>query len=84
MTQAELSLLLKFVTSCSRSPPLGFKDMHPPFTLRRVPIRRDKDRLPTASTCFNILKLPAYSSWKESAVGSGCCLDYAHAQLTTW
>jgi hypothetical protein len=27
-----------------------------------VPILRDADKLPTASTCFNVLKLPTYSS----------------------
>lgn len=30
----------------------------------QVSIFRDKDRLPSASTCFNILKLPTYSSAK--------------------
>lgn len=56
--------LLKFVTSCERPPPLGFASMNPPFTIQRVPISSDSDKLPTASTCFNILKLPTYSSEK--------------------
>ncbi|GAX20926.1 ubiquitin-protein ligase E3 C [Fistulifera solaris] len=56
--------LLRFVTSCERPPPLGFGSMNPPFTIQRVGILRDDDKLPTASTCFNILKLPTYSSEK--------------------
>ena len=30
----------------------------------QVAIRSDTEKLPTASTCFNTLKLPTYSSWK--------------------
>uniref|UniRef100_A0A7S1VV74 HECT-type E3 ubiquitin transferase n=1 Tax=Grammatophora oceanica TaxID=210454 RepID=A0A7S1VV74_9STRA len=56
--------LLRFVTSCERPPPLGFASMNPPFTIQRVGILRDGDKLPTASTCFNTLKLPTYSSEK--------------------
>eukprot|EP00557_Chaetoceros_sp_GSL56_P007737 CAMPEP_0176505780 /NCGR_PEP_ID=MMETSP0200_2-20121128/16685_1 /TAXON_ID=947934 /ORGANISM="Chaetoceros sp., Strain GSL56" /LENGTH=1269 /DNA_ID=CAMNT_0017905373 /DNA_START=111 /DNA_END=3920 /DNA_ORIENTATION=+ len=55
--------LLRFVTSCERPPPLGFASMNPPFTIQRIPFIND-DQLPTASTCFNILKLPAYTSEK--------------------
>mgnify|MGYP003385813630 FL=1 len=57
MDEVELSLLLKFVTSCTRPPSLGFKALSPPFTVQRVECS-DDSRLPTASTCFNILKLP--------------------------
>jgi len=57
-------LLLRFVTSCSRVPLLGFKHLQPPFTVCKVPIRSDAEKLPTSSTCFNTLKLPTYSSWK--------------------
>lgn len=56
--------VLRFVTSCERSPPLGFSSMHPPFTIQRVGILRDGDKLPSSSTCFNVLKLPTYSSEK--------------------
>eukprot|EP00956_Cyclotella_meneghiniana_P027192 scaffold60450_cov51-Cyclotella_meneghiniana.AAC.1 len=56
--------LLRFVTSCERPPPLGFASMNPPFTIQRVGIMRDGEKLPTASTCFNTLKLPTYSSEK--------------------
>jgi ubiquitin-protein ligase E3 C len=56
--------LLRFATSCERPPPLGFASINPPFTIQRVGILRDGDKLPSASTCFNILKLPTYSSEK--------------------
>jgi ubiquitin-protein ligase E3 C len=56
--------LICFVTSCERPPPLGFSSMNPPFTIQRVGILRDGDKLPTALTCFNTLKLPTYSSEK--------------------
>lgn len=60
--------LLRFVTSCERPPPLGFASMNPPFTIQRVAsgglLGSGGDHLPTASTCFNILKLPTYSSEK--------------------
>ena len=55
----EIRLLIKFVTSCSRPPLLGFKYLNPPFTLQAI---QDTDRLPIASTCFNILKLPPYNN----------------------
>uniref|UniRef100_A0A6M2E0P6 Ubiquitin-protein ligase E3C n=1 Tax=Xenopsylla cheopis TaxID=163159 RepID=A0A6M2E0P6_XENCH len=55
---AQKKLLLKFVTSCSRPPLLGFKDLEPPFCIQLV---GSADRLPTASTCINLLKLPEFS-----------------------
>ncbi|CAL4918416.1 unnamed protein product [Urochloa decumbens] len=66
---AERCLLLKFVTSCSRAPLLGFKYLQPSFTIHKVPCDvtlwasiggQDVDRLPSASTCYNTLKLPTY------------------------
>jgi ubiquitin-protein ligase E3 C len=62
LTHEEIGRLLKFATSCSRPPLLGFKEFHPPFTVQRVNITNDNERLPTGSTCFNTLKLPTYSS----------------------
>ncbi|VAI01081.1 unnamed protein product [Triticum turgidum subsp. durum] len=65
----ERCLLLKFVTSCSRAPLLGFKYLQPGFTIHKVPCDvtlwasiggQDVDRLPSASTCYNTLKLPTY------------------------
>ena len=61
-TPEEQSKLLCFVTSCSRPPLLGFKQLYPKLGIHRVPIESDADRLPTAGTCYNLLKLPTYSS----------------------
>lgn len=63
MSPEDKALLVKFVTSCERPPSLGFAALQPPFTIQRVDCG-DDTRLPTASTCFNILKLPTYSSQK--------------------
>lgn len=60
-SEAERGLLLRFITSVPRPPSLGFSALNPPFTIQRVDVENDA-RLPTASTCFNILKLPRYSS----------------------
>lgn len=51
--------LLRFVTSCSRPPLLGFKDLDPPFCIQNS--GDDLNRLVTASTCLNLLKLPEYT-----------------------
>ena len=56
----ELRNLLKFVTSTPRPPLLGFKELRPSFSLRNA--GSDLARLPTASTCVNLLKLPAYTT----------------------
>ncbi|OQR78479.1 ubiquitin-protein ligase E3B-like [Tropilaelaps mercedesae] len=78
----ECRLFLKFVTSCSKPPLLGFANLEPPFSIRCVEVADDQDtgdtlasfmrtffrvrkkdpvdRLPTSSTCFNLLKLPNY------------------------
>ncbi|CAB5374017.1 unnamed protein product [Rhizophagus irregularis] len=49
--------LIKFVTSCSRPPILGFKELNPKFSIRNA---GSGTRLPSSSTCVNLLKLPAY------------------------
>ncbi|XP_052838360.1 ubiquitin-protein ligase E3C [Drosophila gunungcola] len=54
--------LLKFVTSCSRPPLLGFKDLDPPFFIQNA---GDMERLPTASTCTNLLKLPPFNNVEQ-------------------
>ncbi|KAG5678886.1 hypothetical protein PVAND_008514 [Polypedilum vanderplanki] len=83
-TEEERRLFLKFVTSCSRPPLLGFSHMEPQFSIRCVEVSEEEDtgdtigsvirgfftirkkepaiqtRLPTSSTCFNLLKLPNY------------------------
>jgi len=56
-TDVQRSQLLKFVTSCSRPPLLGFKELDPPFCIQHA---GSVDRLPTASTCMNLLKLPEF------------------------
>ncbi|XP_039276573.1 ubiquitin-protein ligase E3C isoform X2 [Nilaparvata lugens] len=56
-TDLQRRQLLKFVTSCSRPPLLGFKDLNPPFCILNA---GTSERLPTASTCMNLLKLPQF------------------------
>ncbi|XP_062955750.1 ubiquitin-protein ligase E3C isoform X4 [Cynocephalus volans] len=57
-TDGEKRKLLKFVTSCSRPPLLGFKELYPAFCIHNG--GSDLERLPTASTCMNLLKLPEF------------------------
>ena len=61
--------VLKFVTSSPRPPLQGFKHLNPPFVIHKVRCEAsvlalvggaDVKRLPSASTCFNMLKLPNY------------------------
>jgi len=58
----DLGRFLMFATSCSRPPLLGFKTLYPNFCIHLVP---DATRLPTASTCANLLKLPNYRSFED-------------------
>mmetsp|Transcript_9613 Transcript_9613/g.29112 ORF Transcript_9613/g.29112 Transcript_9613/m.29112 type:complete len:194 (+) Transcript_9613:3050-3631(+) len=51
--------LLRFITSSPRAPLLGFKNLHPKFAIH---VAEGDERLPTASTCVNLLKLPMYKS----------------------
>jgi len=57
----ERMMLIKFVTSCHRPPLLGFKYLNPKFTIQRI---EGIEKLPSSSTCFNILKLPDYQNEK--------------------
>lgn len=50
--------VLKYVTSTPRAPLLGFSQLRPAFGIRDG--GSDEDRLPSASTCVNLLKLPQY------------------------
>ncbi|CAH7688506.1 hypothetical protein BY996DRAFT_8560820, partial [Phakopsora pachyrhizi] len=54
--------LLKFVTSSSRAPLLGFKELRPSFGIRCA--GKDLSRLPSSSTCLNLLKLSEYEDEK--------------------
>ncbi|KAK6465852.1 ubiquitin-protein ligase [Scheffersomyces coipomensis] len=58
MKPEERFKLVKFVTSVSRAPLLGFQALSPKFGIRNS--GSDRDRFPTASTCINLLKLPDY------------------------
>ncbi|KAL3994401.1 HECT-domain (ubiquitin-transferase) family protein [Acanthocheilonema viteae] len=51
--------LLKFITGCPRPPIMGFKTLTPPMGIQLV---HDIDKLPTAATCMNLLKLPLYDN----------------------
>lgn len=64
MSPEDRSLLLRYVTSCSRPPLLGFKDLQPAFTLARS--NRPMTDLPPAHSCFNKLDLPAYGEDVET------------------
>lgn len=66
MSQADLALLLQFATGSRRVPIGGFaalKGVDGPqrFTVMRSDVT-DALALPTASTCFNLLKIPEYPS----------------------
>ena len=92
LPQESRSAVLRFSTSSSRPPLLGFRVLEPRFTIRAVDAHnRDGDgstrlsswsetfadigrrwsgkattaNLPSAATCFNVLKLPRYSSKSE-------------------
>ncbi|KJA15318.1 hypothetical protein HYPSUDRAFT_194398 [Hypholoma sublateritium FD-334 SS-4] len=60
LDQEQRRALLRFVTSCSRPPLLGFKELIPLFSIRDAGV--DQNRLPTSSTCVNLLKLPRYET----------------------
>jgi len=75
MSPEEKKQLMRFTTSASRPPIMGFKHLEPPFTIRPIDAgnqgiasrfffknRAAKGNLPMAATCFNTLKLPVYNS----------------------
>jgi ubiquitin-protein ligase E3 C len=64
MNEDDQSKLLKFVTSCPRQPLMGFSSMQPPFTISKLDTDKANEKLPTAATCFNVLRIPNYSSEK--------------------
>ena len=62
-TDTQKGALLRFVTSCPRAPLLGFKYLEPQLCIQMAGSVLDEsaaDRLPTAATCMNLLKLPPY------------------------
>ncbi|KAI0888063.1 uncharacterized protein GGS22DRAFT_92937 [Annulohypoxylon maeteangense] len=54
--------VLKYVTSTPRAPLLGFSQLSPHFSIRDS--GSDEERLPSTSTCVNLLKLPRYRTKK--------------------
>eukprot|EP00039_Didymoeca_costata_P029362 m.24328 g.24328 ORF g.24328 m.24328 type:complete len:953 (+) comp7598_c0_seq2:261-3119(+) len=64
LSQPERALVLKFVTGATRVPPGGFANLRGGNGNIQFTISEDsiEDRLPSASTCFNLLKLPNYES----------------------
>ncbi|KAF9888103.1 hypothetical protein FE257_009239 [Aspergillus nanangensis] len=63
----ERAKLLQFVTGTSKVPLNGFKELEGMNGVSRFNIHRDygnKDRLPSAHTCFNQLDLPEYESYE--------------------
>lgn len=61
MTPDERCKFLKFVTSVPQAPLRGFASLDPHFGIRNAG-DEDMTRLPTASTCVNLLKLPNYGN----------------------
>ncbi|PHH91174.1 hypothetical protein CDD83_1455 [Cordyceps sp. RAO-2017] len=58
-TDAQRRDVLKYVSSTPRAPLLGFAQLRPKFSIRDG--GTDEDRLPSTSTCVNLLKLPRYT-----------------------
>lgn len=71
--------VLKFVTSTPRAPLLGFGNLTPKFSIRDS--GGDDTRLPSTSTCVNLLKLPRYTKMETcrtkllQAVNAGAGFD---------
>ncbi|XP_073118616.1 E3 ubiquitin-protein ligase UPL6 [Henckelia pumila] len=68
LSLADQRKFLKFATGCSRGPFLGFKYLEPTFCIQRTSGNASEEaveRLPTAATCMNLLKLPPYRSKQQ-------------------
>lgn len=57
LPESDKRSFLRFVTACSRPPMFGFRDLQPPFAIQII---QETERLPTASTCMNLLRLPDF------------------------
>lgn len=79
MSDDERGQVLKFVTSTPRAPLLGFGSLNPRFSIRDG--GGDTTRLPSTSTCVNLLKLPIFKDPNTlktkllQAVNSGAGFD---------
>jgi ubiquitin-protein ligase E3 C len=73
MSAEQQRKLLKFMTSCSRQPLLGFNSLEPAPCIQQIRLPESlflqtdneilkRAPLPTSSTCMNLLKLPNYRS----------------------
>jgi hypothetical protein len=64
LTPEQQRKFLRFMTSCSRQPLLGFASLEPVPSIQQIRLRDDEctknSRLPTSQTCMNLLKLPNY------------------------
>lgn len=68
MSNENKSKLIQFVTSVPKAPLLGFKELVPKFAINKSMVSENEDdtnRLPTSSTCVNLLKLPDYRNKQE-------------------
>jgi len=57
---------LQFVTGSPKLPVGGFRSLNPPLTVVKKSggYGNSDDELPSAMTCYNYLKIPAYSSYE--------------------
>jgi hypothetical protein len=65
MSSAEQAKLLQFVTGSPKVPIGGFKNLRGSDGVQQFTISKsdmDESHLPQTSTCFNMLKLPEYST----------------------
>jgi hypothetical protein len=60
LTPQQQAAFLRFITSCPRPPLLGFQYLEPPLCVQMAVGDGATERLPTAATCMNLLKLPPY------------------------
>lgn len=65
LSTRQKSQLLRFATSMSFPPLLGFQFLSPPFHIHLLG-EDTVDRLPTATTCFSTLKLPPYTTFESA------------------
>eukprot|EP00302_Diacronema_sp_CCMP2436_P051033 CAMPEP_0180083600 /NCGR_PEP_ID=MMETSP0985-20121206/19421_1 /TAXON_ID=483367 /ORGANISM="non described non described, Strain CCMP 2436" /LENGTH=106 /DNA_ID=CAMNT_0022017219 /DNA_START=619 /DNA_END=934 /DNA_ORIENTATION=- len=67
MDQPERRAFVQFTTGCPHLPPTGLAALNPMLSvsLKHCPDGAESE-LPSASTCFHVLKMPAYTS-KEAA-----------------
>ena len=90
MPQPDRQAFLRFATGCPTLPPGGLSVLDPPLSVTcKSAGQASYDQLlrdtllPSASTCFNQLKLPAYSSREVlherlylAMYGSKDCIDF--------